>query len=358
VNRARRLPALVAAACIGVAFIGMSGRVSAAPPLGDNTVKLAPSLLKLPQNIGPLRYSTENRYSDRRMGRSFAYNASGISLNIFVYDYGVRDLPEGPDSVDACEQFESAKAEIENGGNYQNVRLRAEVARRLRADSPLSAREAVYEFERNGLSALSVLWLTSADGFFIKLRLSMRTEIADELDDARDQILGSITDAINARERGALPAPVASTPAPASIEMNAGGDPADAPMWLAYAMELSRYATEHPDSGPPCGGVYVPRFELEVEARRAALREYRARAANGRHSAYFDALSRVEAAGLLDEYTWALLHQARWGKAPDHELAMGSFEEFRARELPGHVAQSGALVRIRAVRVLPPPAAP
>ena len=344
---------MLAAVCIGLATA-----VSAAPPLGDNTVKLAPSLLKLPQNIGPLRYSNENRYSDRRMGRSFAYNASGISLNIFVYDYGVRDLPEGPDSVDACEQFESAKAEIENGGNYQNVKLRGEVARRLRADSSLSAREAVYEFERNGLSALSVLWLTSADGFFIKLRLSMRTEIADELDDAREQILGSIAEAIHARDRGALPASPTVAPAPASIEMSASGEPSDAPLWLAYAMELSRYVAEHPASGPPCGGVFVPSLELEVDARRAALREYRARPASNRHSDYFDALSRVETAGLLDEYAWALLHQPAWGKAPNHELAMGAFEEFRARELPGHVAQSGAHVRIRAVRILPPPTAP
>jgi hypothetical protein len=354
-NTAGRISTLLAAACVCLAT-----GVSAAPPLGDNTVKLAPSLLKLPQNIGPLRYSTENRYSDRRMGRSFAYNASGISLNIFVYDYGVRDLPEGPDSVDACEQFESAKAEIENGGNYQNVKLRGEVARRLRADSPLTAREAVYEFERNGLSALSVLWLTSADGFFIKLRLSMRTEIADELDDAREQILGSIADAIHARDRSALPAPAPSSTAnvPASIEMSASGEPADAPLWLAYAMELSRYAVEHPASGPPCGGLFVPSFELEVEARRAALREYRERPASNHRSAYFDALSRVEAAGWLDEYVWALLHKPGWGKAPDHELAMGAFEEFRARELPGHVAQSGAHVRIRAVRVLAPPATP
>jgi hypothetical protein len=240
------------------------------------------------------------------------------------------------------------------------VKLRSEVARRLRADLPLSAREAVYEFERNGLSAISVLWLTSADGFFIKLRLSMRTEIADELDDARDQILGSIAEAIHARERGtqAAPPPAATAAAPASIELDAGGDSADAPMWLAYAMELSRYAAENPDTAPPCGGIYVPRFELEVEGLRAALREYHARPANNRHSAYFDALSRVEAAGLLDEYAWALLHEASWGKAPDHELAMGAFEEFRARELPGHVAQSGAHVRIRAVRVLTPPTAP
>jgi hypothetical protein len=335
------------------AIFACAATVAQGAPLGDNTVKLAPSLLKLPQNIGPLRYGDENRYSDRRMGRSFGYNASGISLNIFVYDYGIRDLADGPDSVAACEQYESAKGEIEHGGNYQNVELREEASRLLRPGSELTAREAVYKFERNGLSALSVLWLTAADGFFIKMRLSMRTEIADELDDAREQILGSLAESIEARPRKVMPAPPES--AEASIEMSAGGDPADAAMWAAYAVELVKYAREHPEAGPPCGGVLEPPYSLEVEARRAALREYRARPANGRRSSYFQALSKVDAAGFLDEYVWTYLHRDAWTTTPPHELSMGAFEEFRARELGSHTAQSGAHVRISAVRVLPPP---
>ena len=97
-----------------------------AAPLGDNTVKLLPSKFRLLQNIGPLRYTGTNRYSDRRLGRSFGFGVSGISLTIYVYDYGLRDIPDGPDSVPACEQFERAKHEIEYGDNYQNVVLRGQ----------------------------------------------------------------------------------------------------------------------------------------------------------------------------------------------------------------------------------------
>jgi hypothetical protein len=287
------------------------------------------------------------------LGRSFGYNASGISLNIFVYDYGIRNLADGPDSVAACEQYESAKAEIERGGNYENVVMRGEVSRPLRPGADLTAREAIYQFERNGLSALSALWVTAADGFFIKLRLSMRTEIADELDDAREQILGSLAEAIDARPRRVMPAEPA--PAESSIEMNASGDPADAAMWLAYAVELTKYAREHPEAAPPCGGLFEAPYQLEVDARLAALREYRARPANGRRSGYFQVLSKVESAGFLDEYVWHFLHRDAWGAAPPHELSMGAFEEFRARELATHTAQSGAHVRISAIRVLPRP---
>jgi hypothetical protein len=334
------------------AAAALPGTIAFGAALGDNTVKLAPSLFKLPQNIGPLRYTGENRYSDRRMGRSFGYNASGISLNLFVYDYGAHNLADGPDSVAACEQFEGAKREIELGGNYDNVKLRGESSRRMKpsADAPLT-REAIYEFDRNGLHALSVLWVTAADGYFLKLRLSLRTEIGDELDEARAEILSSLATALEARPPRA--APPADAPHEASIEMNASGDAADSAMWLAYAVSLVQYAREHPDSGPPCGGKFEPPFEVEVEARRAALREYRARPANGRRSNYFESLARVEAGGFLDEYVWTYLHSRAWGASPPHELAIGAFDEFRARELAAHEVQSGAHVRINEVRVLP-----
>ncbi|HEU4779439.1 MAG TPA: hypothetical protein VFS58_06105, partial [Steroidobacteraceae bacterium] len=177
-----------------------------AAALGDNMIRLAPSPFKLPQNIGPLRYSGENRYSDRRMGRAFTYNASGISLKIYVYDFGLRGIPDGPDSVAACEQFESAKREIELGGNYQKVRLRGEFSRPMpAAEAPPVAREAVYEFDRNGTPVVSVLWVTAANGYFLKLRLSLRKEVADELADAREQVLGSIAQALSARPPSPAP---------------------------------------------------------------------------------------------------------------------------------------------------------
>jgi hypothetical protein len=199
--------------------------------------------------------------------------------------------------------------------------------------------------------------MTAADGFFVKLRLSMRTEISDELDEARAQILQAIAAAIEARPPRVLP-PVQPVPTDASIEMSAGSDAADAAMWLAYAVELSKFSREHPDAGPPCGGLLEPPFELEVAARQAALREYRARPANGRRSSYFDTLARVDAAGLLDEYVWSYLHKDAWGASPPHEMSMASFEEFRARELGAHAAQSGAHVRIHGVRALAPAPGP
>ena len=82
-----------AAALLAALNVVLAVRVASAAPLGDNTVRLAPSQLKLPQNIGPLRFSGQNRFSDRRLGRSFSFNASGISLSVYVYDYGIEGIP-------------------------------------------------------------------------------------------------------------------------------------------------------------------------------------------------------------------------------------------------------------------------
>ena len=341
-----------ATVCAAVLVAASPARSAA---LGDNTVKLAPSLMRLPQNIGPLRFSGENRFTDRRMGRSFGYNASGISLNIYVYDYGEHDTPDGPDSVTACEQFESARREIERGGNYQNVSLRGEYTRAMsNAPGAPRAREAEYEFDRNGIHAVSVLWVTAADGHFVKLRLSLRTEVADELDEARTQILESMARAITARPPRAAPVDPAP-PQEASIDIDANPDSAAASAWLAYAVELARYSGEHPETRPRCGGRFAPGFEAELTARGAALREYRARDPAQRTSSYFNDLARVEAAGFLDEYVWTYLRNENADLTPPPSIGLDAFEQFRARELATHIVQTGAHVMIHSVRKLPAP---
>ncbi len=337
----------------GLPIVGLHGSGAHAAALGDNTVRLAPSQFRLPQNIGPLRYSAENRFSDRRMGGAFAYNTSGISLNIYVYDYGLRDIPDGPDSVVACEQFESAKREIESGGNYQNVALLGEFSRTMKSGLAPVVREAVYEFDRKGIHAVSALWVTAADGYFLKLRLSLRTEVADEINEAREEVLGTIADALAARPP--RPAPARADVQDASIDVDATTNHAAAAAWLAYAVELTRFSSEHPESRPPCGGVLVPGFAAELAARQAALNDYRARDAAARTSSYFNELERVDAAGFLDEYVWYYLRNQHTDTAPPPGVDLGAFEQFRQRELPTHAAQSGARVRFNAVRLLPAP---
>lgn len=340
------------AACLLGLALALGAGTARPVPLSDNMVKLLPSKFRLLQNIGPMRYTGTNKYTDQRLGRSFGFGASGISLTIYVYDFGLRDLPDGPDSLAACEQFERAKHEIELGGNYQNVVLRREVTRRMRdtADAPL-AREAMYEFDRNGIHATSILWLTVADGYFVKLRLSLRSEVADELDDARAQILDTMAATLTARPRRPPPPPDAGPET--SIDFDSTADPADAALWFTYAGELLRVSRENPDTLPPCGGPLVPGFLAELAARRGALREYLAREPAQRTSAYFSQLERVDAAGFLDEYVWHYLRNQSRDTLPPADLDMPGFETFRQHELPAHAVMTGARVRVNTVRALP-----
>lgn len=334
-----------------VAGVGVNGKA-----LNDNTVHLLPSKFRLLQNIGPMRYTGENSYSDRRLGRSFGFGTSGVSLTVYVYDYGLHDVPDGPNSVAACEQFEKAKREIETGGNYQNVTLRREVTRPLgdTAQAPL-AREALYELDRNGIHALSALWLTAADGYFVKLRLSMRQEVADEFDEASASVLVAMAGSLAARPSHPPPPEPVREP---GIDIDTSSDPGDAPLWLAYAMELARQAQESPAILPPCGGILQPDYAAERAARRAALNEYLRRDAAARTSDYFEALARVDAAGFFDEYVWTFLRNPARDTTTPTALALGAFEKFRERELATHQVQTGAHVRVNTVRSLPLAAAP
>jgi hypothetical protein len=250
--------------------------------------------------------------------------------------------------VAVCEQFERAKHEIEFGGNYENVVLRGQSTRRMKdlADAPL-VREAHYELDRNGIHAVSILWLAAADGYFVKLRLSLRSEVADELEEARQQILADLADAFAARPAR----PAASSALPESSIEIVDGNPAEAPLWAAYATELLRASRDAPGAMPPCGGPLRPTFTTELAARGVALREYLAR--EERPSGYFAELARVEAAGFLDEYVWHYLHDVDIDKAPPAGLDLAAFATFQQRELATHQVRTGARVRVNAVRALP-----
>jgi len=342
----------------GVVLLAVCSAATHGAALSDNTVHLLPSKFKLAQNIGPLRYTGENRYSDRRLGRSFGFGANGVSLTIYIYDYGISGLPDGPDSVAVCEQFEKAKREIESGGNYQNVTLQREVMRPLKdiAQAP-SAREALYQLDRNGIHAVSALWLTAADGYFVKLRLSMRKEVADELDEAMASVLDALAASISSRPARPAAALPANAGAP-GIAIDPGTDVEDAPLWLAYGIELARAAGEQPRILPPCGGPLIPDYGTELAARRSALREYLRRDPANRTSDYFNALARIDAAGFLEEYVWYYLRNPEVDTTPPAELALDDFEKFRARELTAHQVETGAHVRVNTVRALPLAAAP
>jgi hypothetical protein len=335
--------------CVLPLALALAGCAQGAAAEAD-LVKLAPSKFKLAQHIGPMRFSGARKFSDRRLGRTFGYVTDGISLTIYVYDYGLRDLPEGPDSVAACEQFERARDEIENGGNYQNVTLRGEHTRRMNdtAAAPL-AREALYDFQRNGIDGVSGLWLTAHDGYFIKLRLSLRREVADEFDAARTQILATVAASMAARPARRLAA--APQLPETSVELDAAAAD-EAAWWISYADELLRASRDDPDSMPPCGGPLLPGFAAEYAARVRALHDYHARDVAARHSPYFDDLARIDAAGFLDEYVWENLQKSGAAMPPGLDLA--AFLEFRALELPRHAYFTGARVRVNRVRVLPP----
>jgi hypothetical protein len=163
----------------------------------------------------------------------------------------------------------------------------------------------------------------------VKLRLSLRSEVADELDEARARS----STPWPYPSRRAAPASTTRQQARDQHRFRFGGRPGGRALWLIYAGELLRASRDIPDALPPCGGPLIPGFAAELTARRAALREYLARAPEQRTSPYFSELARIEAAGFLEEYVWHYLRNESRDTAPPPELDLPAFENFGSASL-------------------------
>ena len=175
----------------------LAGATAQAAPAPADKVLLAPSPVELPAKIGPMHITGEPyHYDPVALGVSYQYAGRGLSLTVYVYDADVKGIPDGGDSVAACEQVEEAKLGVVHA-KYPNTVLTREQLVQLspNEDFPL-AREARYELEREGRPAISYIWVTAVAKNFIKLRFSFDKDLKDEEIDARRGILDALGEAM------------------------------------------------------------------------------------------------------------------------------------------------------------------
>jgi hypothetical protein len=304
----------------------------AAGPVRAETLKLGPTRLEFPLRIGPLATDGEaHGFGDPRLGVGYQYNGAGLALTIYVYDGGITDIPDGGDTIAACQQFEQAKSEIQSAG-YSNVVLKSQQLVRLEPpDAAPVAREAVLELVRGGHPVISYLWITGFDRNFIKLRFSLDAALRDEVSDARRAVL----DALGAAMKPYLaPVPVASEPGKeekpgTSINFAMGGKGDDMETGILYTMLLATMVDQGPEMAPVCGGPLVPTFDAEVGILRAMI------AMNGEkpESRFSQQLADAEAAGMLEELVWSDLHREEWGAAVPDGLALGDYKSWKKKHL-------------------------
>ncbi|HEX5161841.1 MAG TPA: hypothetical protein VFV88_08965 [Steroidobacteraceae bacterium] len=313
---------------VGVALVALLAAVAAegaAPP--PEKVVLAPSTLELPVKIGPLHYSGEpHRYEPAAAGVSYAFAGRGLLLTVYVYDGGLQDLPDGGDTVEACEQVEMAKEGVKEAKYPNTVLTREQFVRLTPSEAFPLAHEVRYELEREGRPSISYIWVTAAAKHFIKLRFSFDKELKDEEVDARRGILDAVGDAVRPWLAVVQPEPEKDPGTTINVAMGSEGD---VTATMLYTTMLSSVLEQSPELAPPCGGTVVPSFETEVGVLRGVLQM----AAAGVDSSFTKRLARIEKAGFLEEFVWSDMHREEWGAWEPSDLASADYLKWKKKHL-------------------------
>lgn len=312
---------------MAVALLAAVAAQAAAP--APEKVVLAPSPLELPVKIGPLHFSGEpHKYEPAAAGVSYAFAGRGLMLTIYVYDGGLQELPDGGDTVEACEQVEMAKEGVREAKYPNTVLTREQMVRLTPTEAFPLAHEVRYELEREGRPSISYIWVTAAAKHFIKLRFTFDKELKDEEADARRGILDAVGEAVRPHLAAAQSEPKPKKDRDTTINVAMGPD-GDVMTGMLYTTMLSSLLEQSPELAPPCGGTVVPTFETEVGVLRGVLEM----AAAGVESDFTQRLARIEKAGFLEEFVWNDMHREDWGGWEPSDLALADYLKWKKKHL-------------------------
>ena len=324
------------------------------------TVTLLPSPLELPARIGPLLHDgAPHHFSDPRLGSAWQYDGEGQSLTVYVYDLGIKNIPDGSDSVETCEQFEQAKGDVFQA-KYPGTEFKSEQLVRLSppADLPL-AREAVFEFKVDGRPAHSFVWITGSANLFMKMRFTADASLGNELPATRRAILTAFGNAVERFQPPAVPTSTEASQKDGQKDGDKDGtrmvissmdaSQADMSAGLIYLATLSALAEKNPASVPACGGRLVPTYEMELAAFESLLVMQAATPG----STAGKKLAAIEKAGFLGEYVWIDRHRDNWGDQAPDGLKLSGYKKWRKKNLGDFSVRDIGAVEFTRPRPLP-----
>ena len=313
----------------------------------EGTLTLAPTPLEVPRRIGPLTLSGEPyKYDDPRLGVSYQFVGSGLSLTVYVYDAGITDLTDGGDTVPACQEFEMAKQGVMQ--SYQKAQLGREQLVQLNPpDAAPLMREAQYEYEREGHASDSFVWITVVAKNFVKLRFSMDKRLHDELPEARRAVLSAFGTAIKPH-LGAKDSNAEQTGTSMGLNLS-GRDDSEMTSAILYLGILSALVDKSPEMAPGCGGEVVPSYQTELGLYRGLIEMHKEGATTG----FGKRLMEVDQAGMLEEFVWVELHRKDWGSAPPEGLTLTEYGAWRKKHLKRFTAPNFGSVVVDHPRPLP-----
>ena len=326
--------------------------IAAGAVAAQDPVQLLPTPLVFPKRIGPMALVGDPRkYDDPRLGVSYQYGGSGLSLTVYVYDAGQKDLADGADTIPSCQEFENAKQGVEQ--SYQKAVLKSQFLAKLNPPDVLpQVREALYEFEREGKPTISFIWVTTVAKNFLKLRMSLDPSLRDEVPDARRAVLSTLGEAIKPHL-----APVDPDAKPPGTTLNVnldGGSMKEMALGLGYLAMLTEVIDKSPEMAPVCGGQVTPDYETELGAYQGLMQMN-----SETPDKPLKKLATVEKAGFLEEFVWVELHRDEWGTTPPEGLTLPDYLGWKKKNLKRFKPTYYGSVVVDHPRPLPPePTAP
>jgi hypothetical protein len=342
---------LVAAATCCVLLCSSPARSANAAEAG--AIDTAQGGVVLPQFIGPLKYVGDRQFDDPLLGKAYSYRADGFSLDIYIYQGTSGGATDGVTGAGTRNEYEAAKQTVLATDAYASRVLIAERQARLgTTDDAPEALEAAFDLQLRGQRLRSFLWVTAANGYYVKARFSMNGDFDLEAEPAREHVLqelgAAVTDAIERKPPLSEPAKRESQ---YQIRFESKVAESEMPFWLLYL--LARVSWEQQQAGGSVAGVgpRVATFDEEVFARGKAVSAFaetldvKERKRVARDFPYFGELQRVIEAGYLREYVWFELRHESWLTDPA-DIRASEYQEWRARHLPNHVPVTHGTLRL------------
>lgn len=303
-------------------------------------------MLDLPRYIGVLDYMGERTRTDRRPGHSYSYRAAGLGLDIDVFDYDPARLADGTHSPLVRRELARMERPLIDAGarlvHTGRVRLGGTGGRvttaRAASGPPIMAREAVFARHGAKFRGTTYLWITARGGRLYEMHFNVDRGFREDGIVSRSESLAALGRAIAHPYTPTRPAP--ANRIDVAIEWDPAPPPSQRPLWAAYLYTRAALVAARASQVSLALGPHTASFDEEVRGRLMAVSLYRQmhRKNPAFHSAYFAALSRVQAAGFLREYVWHYLRNPSWQR-PDG-LKLAAFAAWRAAHLRHHVPQT------------------
>lgn len=161
-------------------------------------------LRSLPAQIRSYSATDIVSYEDRKFGSSLNYsNPAGVAVTVYLYDLGVEDIADGPDTEVIALSKSMAIADIleqEKMGLYSNVVIifDGEKSLNLKGGKAIKLVSVVLSYQLNNpytgerSSVASDLYLTGLRGFICKVRISRPSGLGKTDEDGIAEMLNGL----------------------------------------------------------------------------------------------------------------------------------------------------------------------